>query len=411
MYTLGVYLIYAAVIVRALVRLGKAENPALVVGLLALYGLVLVFATGLLPGLTRRLVRPAKPGSAVTTSQRDPSRGWMPIACLVVEAGLAPGLLLNREVQDYYALLFLPPSIQAVLWFGRRWGFACIALFTLAMAGPLLTAQEGWTFGLVMVLADGGLCFLLGGYAYQSRVAETARRRNRRTFDDLQVAHRQLQGDAAQKEELAVEKERNCLARELHDSVTQTVFSMNLTVQSARLLLGKDHERMAGQLERLEELASGAMREIQVLVSQLRPELPGPVAEGLPTALRRLADERRARDGLDVTLEVEGERTLPEQIAAGLFGIAQEALTNVSKHAGTRQAIVRLYLADGASFLEVADYGVGFDTGAAWGHRGHLGLPGMAERARELGWRLSVESHPGGGTRVTMAERAPEGHP
>jgi signal transduction histidine kinase len=185
---------------------------------------------------------------------------------------------------------------------------------------------------------------------------------------------------------------------------------MNLTVQSARLLLGRDEDRVAGQLERLEELAAGAMREIQTLVSQLRPRsAPHLAAEGLSAALRRLADERRARDGLEVTLEVWGGRDLPEPVAAGLLGIAQEALANVAKHAATLQATLRLSLSEGAAYLEVEDGGCGFDPRAAWNQRGHLGLAGMAERARELGWKLSVESRPGCGTRVRVEEHPPGG--
>jgi signal transduction histidine kinase len=320
---------------------------------------------------------------------------------------LVIGLLLNWVVQDFYALLLMPLSLQAVLFLGTRAGFLYIAGLTLAMTGPLAAAQEGWFFGVVMVLNYGGLCFLLGGYAHQIGQAEAARGHNQRTLGELQVAHRKLQGYSVQMEALAAEQERSRLARELHDSVTQTVFSMNLTVQSARLLLERDPGRAAHQLERLEELATSAMREIQALISQLRPRS---VAEaGLPVALRQLAAERLERDGLHVTVEVNGELALAEAVAAGLYRIAQEALTNVAKHAGTEQATVRLNLPPGVSFLEIEDHGLGFDPQLALSQRGHLGLAGMAERARELGWSLSIESQPGRGTRVRVEENRPEG--
>jgi hypothetical protein len=112
---------------------------------------------------------------------------------------------------------------------------------------------------------------------------------------------------------------------------------------------------------------------------------------------------------LDVTLEVHGEQALLEPVAAGLYSIAQEALTNVAKHAGTQQATLHLNLAEGASFLEVEDGGLGFDPQAAREQQGHLGLAGMAERARELGWSLSIESRLGCGTRIRVAENAPGG--
>ena len=96
-------------------------------------------------------------------------------------------------------------------------------------------------------------------------------------------------------------------------------------------------------------------------------------------------------------------------MAAGLYHIAQEALTNVARHAGTQQATVRLDLAGETSFLEIEDGGQGFDPQVAPGQRGHLGLAGMAERAREIGWSLSVESRPGHGTRVRVEENPPGG--
>ena len=111
-----------------------------------------------------------------------------------------------------------------------RWRWSRIFLFS----------NMGQLFGLAMGVLYSGLAFLFGGYAYQVQKAEASQDRNRRTFDELQAAHRQLQGYADQATSLAVEQERNRLARELHDSVTQTVFSMNLAAQSTRLLLDRD---------------------------------------------------------------------------------------------------------------------------------------------------------------------------
>jgi signal transduction histidine kinase len=206
---------------------------------------------------------------------------------------------------------------------------------------------------------------------------------------------------------LAVEQERNRLARDLHDSVTQTVFSMNLAAQSARLLLDKDLPRVLEQLLRLDELAASALSEIQSLVSQLRPRsVP---EEGLPTALRRLVEERGARDGLQVGLEISGEKQLADAVATGLYSIAHEALVNVAKHSGSREAAIRLNLSGSGSCLEIEDHGLGFDPQLASNQPGHLGLAGMSERAREIGWRFSVESQPGQGTRIHLVENQPEG--
>jgi signal transduction histidine kinase len=359
-------------------------------------------------------------GRLLPSGGQPPRDGpWFGLVYLLLQTGLVAGLLLVPPILDFFGLLWVPLGMQAIFFFGRRWGLAFVGLFFLAMAGPMLIDEKGWVFGLTMTVLNIGYCLLFSGYAHQVQRAEAVQAHNRQLLGELEVAHRQLQGYAAQAEALSTVRERGRLARELHDSVTQTVFSMNLTVQSARLLLNRDPGRASGQLERLEDLAADARGEIQALVSQLRPQ--SLAEEGLPAALRRLAAERQARDGLEVTVEVEGgardeaapahrpREALPEPAAEGLYHIAQEALTNVARHAGTAQATVRLRLGPGASFLEVQDGGRGFDPQAALDRRGHLGLAGMAERAREIGWRLSIDSRPGRGTRTRVEESPPGG--
>jgi len=155
-------------------------------------------------------------------------------------------------------------------------------------------------------------------------------------------------------------------------------------------------------LLRLEELAASALSEIQTLVSQLRPR--STAEAGLSTALRQLAIERQERDGLQVTLEVNGKRTLPEAVSVGLYSIAHEALINVTKHAGVCQAAIRLNLNEAGSCLEIEDHGRGFNPQTARNRSGHLGLAGMSERAEEIGWSVSIESRPGRGTRILVRE-------
>jgi signal transduction histidine kinase len=400
------YLVYVAVALRGLVRLAGEPWFGLAAVLLVLFGLFLVLAETFLRN------EDSSPGSA------NPGV-WLRVFYMLLQSGLVVGLLLVPPTLDYFGLLFVPLSMQAVFFFGPRLWLLWIGLFFLAMAGPMLIHENGWVFGLTMTVLNTGYCLLFSGYARQVQRAEAVQKHNQDLLGELQVAHRRLQGYALQVEGLAAERERSRLARELHDSVTQTVFSMNLTVQSARLLLAREPNRATGQLLRLEELAASAMGEIQDLVSQLRPR--SLAEEGLPTALRRLAAERQARDGLQVTVEVNGEadrgtgttpdigQVLPEPVAEGIVHIAQEALANVARHAGTGQATVRLSLADGASFLEVEDSGLGFDPQVALGQRGHLGLAGMAERAREIGWSLTVESRPGCGTRIRVEEKPSRG--
>ena len=384
MRALGVYLIFAAVVLRGAVATRDAPYFTVVLGFLAVYGLLLFLESW--------------------TIHRKPSLlSWhVQLAYLLIQSAVVIRLLVVSGYEDLFTNLFIPLSLDAVSFFGRRFGYYCIAAFALALTSTLFFSDQGQIFGLAMGGLYSGVCFLFGGYAAQVLKAEAAHDQNQRTFNELQIAHRQLQGYADQVANLAVEHERNRLARDLHDSVTQTVFSMNLAAQSAHLLLDKDSRRASGQLLRLEELAANALSEIQSLVSQLKPR--SLVEEGLPASLRRLADERQTRDGLQVSLEIHGEKTLSDAEMLGLYSIAHEALTNVVKHSGAREASVRLNLDDEHSCLEIEDRGLGFDPQTASGQRGHLGLAGMSERAREIGWSLSVKSSPRQGTRISVTQ-------
>lgn len=376
---LGVYLLYLSTVVRLLAHYdGKAEQ-GLVALLLAVYGALLAGE----PFLTRRA-------------------GWRPWAYLLAQSAVVVGLQFVPPRWEPVSTLFVPLSLQAVLLLDRRAGFWWIAAFTLAIADPVTAEWDRGPIGVAMVALYGGLYFLVGHLAYLIRTAEAAQRENRRLIADLRLTHRQLQDYASQKERFAAAQERTRLARELHDSATQTIFSMNLTVQTARMLFDRDRPRVAEQLDRLQELAAGAVSEINLLLNRLRLE---PLAsEGLPGALRRLAAERKLRDGLHVRVEITGHRELPEPVVAGLCRIAQEALNNVAKHAGTTEAVVRLELGGEKASLEVVDHGVGFAPEGLSGGGEHLGLGVMAERARELGWKLTCDSRPGRGTRLRAEE-------
>jgi len=386
MQTIGAYLIFAAVISRAVVVVSDRPEFPFVLGLLAIYGVLLLSETW----FTRQ-----KPFRSLESPEGQ-------LAYLVMQSVLVIAALILSSYEDFLAMLFIPLSLDAVSFFGRRFGYTLIGIFSLAMTLTLLFSDVGELFGLAMGILYSGVCFLFGGYAHQVEKAKAAREQNELMFNQLQTAYRQLQGYADQIASLAVEQERSRLARELHDSVTQTVFSMNLAAQSAQLLLNKEPPRAAAQLIRIEELAASAQCEIQSLVSQLRPRsIP---ETDLPAALRQLAVEHQLRGDVQVSLEIQGERTLPEPVVMGLYSIAHEALINVSKHSGQCEAILHLNLSKDHPFLEIEDHGSGFSPDAARRQRGHLGLVLMSERAQEFGWRLSVESKPGRGTRIFVTE-------
>ncbi len=203
-----------------------------------------------------------------------------------------------------------------------------------------------------------------------------------------------------QSRELSVVEERNRLARDLHDSVTQTLFSLSLTAEAAAELIDGSPERAKLQVRKVAELARGSLQEMRSLVFQLRP---GDLAsEGLvPTLRKHLEIVERVNDA-HVELDVRGERRLDPDLETALFRIVQEALNNAVKHARSRRLHVELQMTDGVVRCVVSDDGVGFKPTALPVRTKHLGLTSMEERARELGGSLRIDSAPGEGTTVSV---------
>ena len=201
--------------------------------------------------------------------------------------------------------------------------------------------------------------------------------------------------------ELSIVEERNRLARELHDAVTQKLFGVVLAAQSGAALLHRDAEAAGTQLRLVGELASEAMDELRSVIVHLRP--PALESEGLAVALGKHVDVLRRAHGLAIELDVAGDHRVAAGIETDVFRIAQEALHNALRHAGAGHIAVRLRCEDERLELTVSDDGAGFDVGAVRSRR--LGLTTMAERARAVGGDLELRSSPGAGTTVRLVVR------
>lgn len=212
----------------------------------------------------------------------------------------------------------------------------------------------------------------------------------------------------AQAQEAAVLEERARLARELHDSVTQALFSMTMHAEAARVSLERERDaadtpsarRALRNLRQLSELTEGALAEMRALIFELRP---GALQEeGLIAALGKHTAALSAREGLPIEVQAPEERVSLEPTSEEhLYRLAQEALHNVVKHAGASHAIVRLEARErGWVVLEIEDDGTGFDTSRV--PAGHLGLRTMADRVDQMGGALEIESAPGEGTTVRV---------
>ncbi len=213
---------------------------------------------------------------------------------------------------------------------------------------------------------------------------------------------------AEQARELTVLSERNRLAVELHDVVSQKLFSLVLAAESAGTLLDRDEPAQArAQLGRLQALAREALDELRTLVHELQP--PDLERDGLAVALRKQADVlgRIHGVGVDVAIDAAAAGAPDPGRDRDVLRIAQEALHNALRHAAAERLAVRLAAEDGRLVLEVVDDGRGFDPGDGELRARHLGLTSMEARARRLGGALTITSHPGRGTTVRL--EAPRG--
>ena len=198
--------------------------------------------------------------------------------------------------------------------------------------------------------------------------------------------------------ELSIVEERNRLARELHDAVTQKLFGVVLAAESGAALLERDIGEAGAQLALVRDLAREAMEELRSVIVHLRPAALE--AEGLAAALAKHVDVLRRAHRREIALEVEGDAALAPAVEADVFRIAQEALHNALRHARAAHIAVRLQAGAGGLRLSVSDDGVGFDP--AHVRARHLGLTSMAERARAAGGTLDIDSAPGAGTTVRL---------
>ena len=200
--------------------------------------------------------------------------------------------------------------------------------------------------------------------------------------------------------ELSIIEERNRLARELHDSVTQRLFGVALAAESAATLLGRDPSKAAVELARVSELARGAMEELRAVVFELRP---GSLeAEGLATVLRKHVDVLRRVSGVQIELKACDVPRLAPGPATQVLRIAQEALGNALRHSAAKRIAVKLGGDGERLFLKVSDDGCGFDPAGPEVRGQRLGLTSMEERATELGGTLKVSSTLGEGTTVLL---------
>jgi PAS domain S-box-containing protein len=212
--------------------------------------------------------------------------------------------------------------------------------------------------------------------------------------NELNLANERLREKAAQD---AVAAERTRLARDLHDAVTQTLFSTTLIADVLPEIWEMNPDEGRRRLEEVRMMTRGALAEMRTLLVELRPNAL--VEVPLPTLLRQLTEALSGRARINIQLSAEGERKLPADVQISFYRIAQEALNNVFKHSKASEAVVTLRMGDTVR-LTVADNGSGFDPSTVTAD--HLGVKIMRERADAIKAKLSIYSEPGEGTQISV---------
>jgi signal transduction histidine kinase len=306
-------------------------------------------------------------------------------------------MLLYFEL-DFFALLFLPLGGQAMFLFPRKTAFIWIAIFGIAIiVGQMI--QFGWPGGLSFTFLYLAGLFFVASFSTLMMRANEARIQSDQLLNELQGAHRQLQEYAGQAEELATAKERNRLARELHDSVAQTLYGLTLQAEAAaRKLTAGQTAEVADFLREIRDSSQQTLQETRLLIFELRP--PILESEGLASALRARLESVESRSGLKTQINLQEVGRLPGGIESGLYGISNEVLNNILKHAHANEIKVSLGKKDDKIFLEISDNGVGFDLDSAK-QDGGIGLKGMRERAEQMNGDLRINSGENG-TQVSV---------
>jgi signal transduction histidine kinase len=297
----------------------------------------------------------------------------------------------------------LPPSAEALIQAAASHRPVVVPDVTAALSGVDQAATASWTDGYRVLAA---VPVVVGSETFGGLLLNYIRPR---LLSPEEIELADVLGDyvalamenarlRAEVEEAAVAAERSRIAGELHDSVTQALYTSSLIAETLPDVWQRHPEEALRTLDDLRDLTQGALAEMRALLLELRP---GALAgRRLSELLHQLTAAMSSRTDLPITTTVSGERVLPERVKIALYRIAREALNNVSKHARASRAWANLQIGPGGTTLRIRDNGRGFDPEA--GIAQQIGLNIMRERAEAIGATLTIESQPGRGTEVIV---------
>ncbi len=334
--------------------------------------------------------------SALVTHASLPDLGWtlsivVPLADVTAESQnvarsiRSDAVATVRDTLLIMALFFIGAA-AVTIWLSQRF-----------LARPITQMLDG-----VRAITAGDLDVSVP-VASNDELGELAASFNQMT-DELNRRTRELAQTSAELQlketqvKVAALEERQRLARELHDSVSQALYGIALGARTAQTQLERDPAKLAEPLDYILSLAEAGLSEMRALIFELRPE--SLQNEGLVAALTKQSDALRARYKLDVVTRFDPEPDIPLEAKEALYRIAQEAMHNVAKHAHATRVELSLQEKEGKLTLEIRDNGKGFDPSREF--PGHLGMKSMPERAAQIGGTFRIESQPDAGTVITV---------
>jgi signal transduction histidine kinase len=325
------------------------------------------------------------------------SPSWRIHAYLVVHGGLVAALMLLQPGWTMYPVLYMTPITWAILTLPARPGIFWIAVYTATTGTSFAVGFNVWE-GMIALFLYGVLYAFVGAFAHALARADATRRESQALLAELQEAHQQLQEYALHAEEMAVVQERNRLAREMHDTLGHRLTVAAVQLEGAQRLCASDAARAEEMVGTVREEVREALAELRSAVATLRAPIEADLH--LRSSLQRLIASFEEATGLVVHQMLPEEMPpLPDAYRLAIFRTAQEALTNIQKHAGAKQVWLMLSSKDNAVSLLVGDDGQGVSLTK---ERAGFGLRGMRERAAQLGGDLHLEPRKGGGTQVSF---------
>ncbi|WP_158277384.1 sensor histidine kinase [Opitutus sp. ER46] len=324
----------------------------------------------------------------------DASKAYY-VAYYTFQCALLTAILFLSPSRGFMAIVVLPTVSQAM--FELRLGYALLlAGYLFAACAAVWVVPYGWTAAGTAIINYATAFVFTIVFSLISRQALLARKRETQLREEVEAANRQLRAYASQAEELATTRERNRLAREIHDGVGHYLTVIKTQLDAAAALLPAQPDRARETVVKAARLAAESLDDVRRSVGALRTDATRPA---LVASLQGLAQDA----GLPVTLRVEGEvRTLPPAAEHALFRTAQEGLTNVRKHArgASRVEVVLDFRPAGRVTLSVRDDGPGLPPGAA--PAAGFGLRGIRERVELLGGMARVENGSTGGCTLSI---------